>query len=89
MIRFLRREDDTCDIRRQLGHAQILQKDLLPLVKQHHSDKPLFDTTIRYVVMLMNVLFCEVYFCSDFAFVSLLVLLLEFCHILYTCINLV
>ena len=47
LIRFLRREDDTCDIRRQLGHAQILQKDLLPLVKQHHKDKPLFDTVIR------------------------------------------
>lgn len=47
LIRFLRREDDTCDIRRQLGDAQILQKDLVPLVKQYHNDKPIFDAVIR------------------------------------------
>ncbi|KAL8620146.1 hypothetical protein ACOMHN_048090 [Nucella lapillus] len=59
LIRFLRREDDTCDVRRQLGHAQILQKDLLPLVKQHHADKPLFDTVIRLLVNLTQpVLVC-------------------------------
>ncbi|PVD36095.1 hypothetical protein C0Q70_03066 [Pomacea canaliculata] len=46
LIRFLRREDDTCDIRRQLGDAQILQKDLVPLVKQYHNDKPIFDAVI-------------------------------------------
>lgn len=43
----MRREDDTCDIRRQLGDAQILQKDLVPLVKQYHNDKPIFDAVIR------------------------------------------
>ncbi|XP_025082502.1 protein timeless homolog isoform X2 [Pomacea canaliculata] len=52
LIRFLRREDDTCDIRRQLGDAQILQKDLVPLVKQYHNDKPIFDAVIRLMVNL-------------------------------------
>lgn len=47
LIRFLRREDDTCDIRRQLGHAQILQKDLIPLIKQYSDEKLLFDVVLR------------------------------------------
>jgi len=50
LIRFLKREDDTCDIRRQLGHAQILQNDLLPLIKQYHTDRTLFETLIRYII---------------------------------------
>ncbi|XP_021358144.1 protein timeless homolog [Mizuhopecten yessoensis] len=52
LIRFLKREDETCDIRRQLGHAQIVQNDLLPLVKQHHNERQLFETLIRVLVNL-------------------------------------
>lgn len=52
LIRYLRHEDETRDIRQQLGAAQILQNDLVPLVIQHHSDKLLFDAVIRLMVNL-------------------------------------
>ena len=47
LIRFLRRDKFECDVRRQLGDAEIVSTDLLPLVKQHHNDRILFDTVIR------------------------------------------
>lgn len=49
LIRYLRHEDDTRDVRQQLGAAQILQSDLLPILIQHRRDKPLFDAVIRLV----------------------------------------
>ncbi|XP_058867498.1 protein timeless homolog [Acipenser ruthenus] len=52
LIRYLRHEDDTRDIRQQLGAGQILQKDLLPLVIQHHQEGALFDACIRLMVNL-------------------------------------
>ncbi|XP_033625344.1 protein timeless homolog [Asterias rubens] len=52
LIRFLRREDETCDIRRQLGNSQILQNDLLYIAKQYHKDTELFETCIRLLVNL-------------------------------------
>ncbi|XP_075708210.1 protein timeless homolog [Rhinoderma darwinii] len=52
LIRYLRHEDETRDIRQQLGAAQILQNDLVPLVVQHHNDKQLFDAVIRLMVNL-------------------------------------
>ncbi|BFZ22565.1 hypothetical protein BsWGS_25604 [Bradybaena similaris] len=52
LIRFLRRDTDTCDIRRQLGHAQILQNDLIPMVIFYHEDKTLFETVIKLIVNL-------------------------------------
>ncbi|KAM3935169.1 protein timeless homolog [Leptodactylus fuscus] len=52
LIRYLRYEDETRDIRQQLGAAQILQNDLVPLVIQHHNDKQLFDAVIRLMVNL-------------------------------------
>ncbi|XP_038077743.1 protein timeless homolog isoform X2 [Patiria miniata] len=52
LIRFLRREDETCDIRRQLGNAQILQNDLLYITKQYNKDTELFETCIRLLVNL-------------------------------------
>ncbi|XP_023688185.2 protein timeless homolog isoform X1 [Paramormyrops kingsleyae] len=52
LIRYLRHEDDTRDIRQQLGAAQILQNDLLPIITQHSQDKPLFDACIRLMVNL-------------------------------------
>nr|WDV40247.1 timeless 2 [Sinonovacula constricta] len=52
LIRFLKREDETCDIRRQLGHAQIVQKDLLPILKQYKGETTLWDTVVRLLVNL-------------------------------------
>lgn len=52
LIRYLRHEDDTRDIRQQLGAGQILQNDLLPIITQHTQDKPLFDACIRCVSSL-------------------------------------
>ena len=49
LIRYLRHEDETRDVRQQLGSAQILQSDLLPILTQHRQDKPLFDTVIRLI----------------------------------------
>lgn len=47
LIRYLRHEDETRDVRQQLGAAQILQSDLLPILTQHRQDKALFDAVIR------------------------------------------
>ncbi|XP_038607997.1 protein timeless homolog [Tachyglossus aculeatus] len=52
LIRYLRHEDETRDVRQQLGAAQILQGDLLPLLTQHRQDKPLFDAVVRLMVNL-------------------------------------
>ncbi|XP_072020658.1 protein timeless homolog [Amphiura filiformis] len=52
LIRFLRREDDTVEIRRQLGNAQILQNDLIYLLKQFHKETELFETCTRLLVNL-------------------------------------
>ncbi|XP_012508215.1 PREDICTED: protein timeless homolog [Propithecus coquereli] len=52
LIRYLRHEDETRDVRQQLGAAQILQSDLLPILTQHCQDKPLFDAVIRLMVNL-------------------------------------
>ncbi|KAJ7999282.1 hypothetical protein DPEC_G00213810 [Dallia pectoralis] len=52
LIRYLRHEDDTRDIRQQLGAGQILQNDLLPILSQHSQDKALFDACIRLMVNL-------------------------------------
>lgn len=49
LIRYLRHEDETRDVRQQLGAAQILQSDLLPILTQHRGDKPLFDAVIRFL----------------------------------------
>ncbi|XP_057557109.1 protein timeless homolog [Hippopotamus amphibius kiboko] len=52
LIRYLRHEDETRDVRQQLGAAQILQRDLLPILTQHRQDQPLFDAVIRLLVNL-------------------------------------
>uniref|UniRef100_A0A671YA10 Timeless circadian clock n=1 Tax=Sparus aurata TaxID=8175 RepID=A0A671YA10_SPAAU len=52
LIRYLRHEDDTRDVRQQLGAGQIVQNDLLPIIIQHGQDKPLFDACIRLMVNL-------------------------------------
>ncbi|XP_037703014.1 protein timeless homolog isoform X2 [Choloepus didactylus] len=52
LIRYLRHEDEMRDVRQQLGAAKILQSDLLPILTQHHQDKPLFEAVIRLMVNL-------------------------------------
>ncbi|KAG7218478.1 hypothetical protein INR49_009355 [Caranx melampygus] len=52
LIRYLRHEDDTRDVRQQLGAGQIIQNDLLPIITQHRQDKTLFDACIRLMVNL-------------------------------------
>ena len=49
LIRYLRHEDETRDIRQQLGAAQILQNDLIPIIIQYPQEKQLFDAVIRYL----------------------------------------
>uniref|UniRef100_A0A7N6AA24 Timeless circadian clock n=1 Tax=Anabas testudineus TaxID=64144 RepID=A0A7N6AA24_ANATE len=52
LIRYLRHEDDSRDVRQQLGAGQILQNDLLHIVIQHGQDRALFDACIRLMVNL-------------------------------------
>ncbi|XP_067832538.1 protein timeless homolog [Heptranchias perlo] len=52
LIRYLRHEDETRDIRQQLGAAQILQNDLLPIVAQYPQEKLLYEAVIRLLVNL-------------------------------------
>ncbi|KAM4740614.1 protein timeless homolog [Anableps anableps] len=52
LIRYLRHEDDTRDVRQQLGDSQIVQNDLLPIIVQYRQDKVLFDACIRLMVNL-------------------------------------
>uniref|UniRef100_A0A8D0GH46 Timeless circadian regulator n=1 Tax=Sphenodon punctatus TaxID=8508 RepID=A0A8D0GH46_SPHPU len=52
LIRYLRHEDETRDIRQQLGTAQILQNDLIPVVIQYHQDRQLLDAVVRLMVNL-------------------------------------
>ncbi|KAM9408632.1 protein timeless homolog [Pholidichthys leucotaenia] len=52
LIRYLRHEDDTRDVRQQLGESHIIQNDLLPIITQHRQDKALFDACIRLMVNL-------------------------------------
>ncbi|KAM6325892.1 protein timeless homolog isoform 3-T4 [Alca torda] len=52
LIRYLRHEDETRDVRQQLGAAQILQNDLLPILVQYPQEKVLFDAVIRLTVNL-------------------------------------
>jgi timeless len=47
LIRFLRRDDETHEIRRHLGAARILQTDLVPILIQHHEDEEIQDLLLR------------------------------------------
>ena len=67
LIRFLRYDNDCCDIRRQLGEAEIVSRDLLLIIKQYHDDRILFDTVIRLAVVSV-VLWCTYIF---MAFITL------------------
>lgn len=56
MIRFLRRDDETHEIRRYLGAARILQSDLVPIVKNHHNDDEILDLILRYDFPFVKIL---------------------------------
>ncbi|KAF7285717.1 hypothetical protein GWI33_010138 [Rhynchophorus ferrugineus] len=52
LIRYLRRDDESHDIRRQLGESKVLQTDLLPLLKGYWEETDLFDVLLRLIVNL-------------------------------------
>lgn len=54
LIRYLRRDDETHDIRRQLGETGVLQTDLLPLLKSYWEQTDLIDVLLRWVGLKMN-----------------------------------
>ena len=57
LIRYLRRDDDNHEVRRRLGEIQVLQSDLIPLIKdatKRQADAELLDLVLRLVVNLTN-----------------------------------
>ena len=54
LIRFLRRDDDTLGIRRELGQMKLVQTNLIPILCEYSSDETLFDVTLRLLVNLTN-----------------------------------
>ncbi|KAL7058798.1 hypothetical protein AAHC03_013402 [Spirometra sp. Aus1] len=52
ILRYLRAENSSCDIRRELGHLKLITSDLLPLMKTPNITNALFDLTIRLLVNL-------------------------------------
>jgi timeless len=53
LIRFLRLDlPETCNIRRQLGQMQTVQKDLLPILVNFHEDEKLLDASIKLLINL-------------------------------------
>ncbi len=51
----LRRDDDAHEIRRALGEIQVVQSDLVPLLRHHsEGDEELFDMVLRLMVNLTN-----------------------------------
>lgn len=56
LIRYLRRDDESFEIRRQLGETMVLQTDLLPLLKSYWEETDLFDVLLR-----SGMLFCNKY----------------------------
>lgn len=54
LIRFLRRDDDTYGVRRELGQMKLVQTNLIPIMCEYHSDDHLFDVTLRLLVNLTN-----------------------------------
>lgn len=54
MVRFLRRDDDSLGIRRELGQMKLVQTNLIPIICEYHSEETLFDVTLRLLVNLTN-----------------------------------
>ncbi|KAK7070397.1 hypothetical protein SK128_017324 [Halocaridina rubra] len=54
LVRYLRKDDDSHEIRRALGDTRVVQTDLIPIVRDHSRDSELFDVTLRLLVNLTN-----------------------------------
>ncbi|CAN7984470.1 unnamed protein product [Ixodes hexagonus] len=54
LLRYLRRDDESHEIRRILGRIQVLKTDLLPLLKFYSDDSTLFDIVLRLLVDLTH-----------------------------------
>ncbi|CAB3381611.1 Hypothetical predicted protein [Cloeon dipterum] len=54
LIRHLRRDGSQHEARQMLGEAKVLQKDLIPLMKDYHDDKELFGIVLRLMVNLTH-----------------------------------
>lgn len=54
LVLYLRRDDDDHSVRRLLGRAQVVQRDLLPLLKHHSDDLELYDVILRLLVNLTH-----------------------------------
>lgn len=54
LIRYLRRDDENHDIRRQLGESKVLETDLLHLLKSYWEETELFDVLLRYELLVFR-----------------------------------
>jgi timeless len=54
LVLYLRRDDDDHSIRRLLGNTQVVQRDLLPLLKHYSEDLELYDVILRLLVNLTH-----------------------------------
>ena len=52
LIRFIRRDDASHVLRRNLGQIGVIQSDLIPLLRDYSSDQELFDLVLRLLVNL-------------------------------------
>lgn len=60
LIRHLRRDGAQHEARQMLGEAKVLQKDLIPLMKDYHGDKELFSIVLRYNCTRAELLFSNI-----------------------------
>ncbi|XP_050692209.1 protein timeless homolog [Eriocheir sinensis] len=54
LLRYLRRDDDSHEVRLALGDTRVLQTDLLPLLQEHGNDDELLQLLVRLLVDLTN-----------------------------------
>ncbi|XP_045117033.1 protein timeless homolog [Portunus trituberculatus] len=54
LLRYLRRDDESHQVRRALGDSRVLQTDLLPLLQEHSQDEELLQLVVRLLVDLTN-----------------------------------
>lgn len=54
MIWILKRDDDSHEYRRYIGHKKVIQTDLLPMIINHCDDPTLSDILLRLLVNLTN-----------------------------------
>jgi len=54
LIRFLRRDDASHEVRRALGEMGVVKSDLVLILRDHSNHRELFDVTLRLLVNLTN-----------------------------------